>query len=150
FKNARQIDEVRGWGLPLGSSRRKLSGERFLLVGDAGSLIDPLTGEGIGNAFQSARLAAKIIQKAVIAGDFSQEYLSEYDQKLYEELGDELKLSKYIQWLVQRRWLFNFVFNRLEENKSLRDMFTGMLNNLDMRAKLRSPGFYLKILFNID
>ena len=148
FKNARPIDEVRGWGLPLGSSRKKLSGERFLLIGDAGSLIDPLTGEGIGNALQSAQVASKLIEKAIIAQDFSEEYLQEYDQKLYGELSDELKLSEYIQKLAQRFWLFNFVFNRLHNNKTLQEVFTGMLNNLDMRAKLRSPGFYLKILFN--
>ena len=148
FKNARPVDEVHGWGLPLGSSRKKLSGERFLLIGDAGSLIDPLTGEGIGNALQSAQVASKVIEKAIIAQDFSEEYLLEYDQKLYSELRDELKLSEYIQRLVQRPWLFNFVFNRLHNNKSLQEVFTGMLNNLDLRAKLHSPGFYMKILFN--
>ena len=148
FKNAKPIDEVRGWGLPLGSSRRKISGERFILIGDAGSLIDPLTGEGVGNALQSAQVASKLIEKAVIAQDFSEEYLQEYDQKLYGELSDELKLSEYIQRLSKQSWLFNFVFNRLHNNKALQEVFTGMLNNLDMRAKLRSPAFYLKILFN--
>jgi flavin-dependent dehydrogenase len=33
----------------LGSEKRKLSGNRFLLPGDAASLIDPFSGEGIGN-----------------------------------------------------------------------------------------------------
>lgn len=148
FINAKPIDEIRGWGLPLGSSRKKLSGERFLLIGDAGSLIDPLTGEGIGNAFQSASVASKIIERALIARDFSEDYLYDYDRKLYHELKDELKLSEYIQRLVQKQWLFNFVFNRLHKNKSLQEVFTGMLNNLDIRAKLRSPTFYLKVLFN--
>ncbi|HES60100.1 MAG: geranylgeranyl reductase family protein [Calditrichaceae bacterium] len=148
FKNARPIDEVRGWGLPLASSRKRLSGERFLLIGDAGSLIDPLTGEGIGNAMQSAHAASKIIERALIAGDFSEEYLSDYDKLFYDELKDELRLSEYIQRLVQKPWLFNFVFNRLHKNKSLQEVFTGMLSDLDLRAKLRSPGFYFKILFN--
>jgi len=42
---------VDGYGLPLGSKKRVLSGDRYMLVGDAASLIDPFTGEGIGNAF---------------------------------------------------------------------------------------------------
>ena len=148
FKFAKPIDEVRGWGLPLVSSRKKLSGERFILLGDAGSLIDPLTGEGVGNAMQSAHVASKIIERALIAGDFSEEYLIDYDRKFYDELKDELRLSEYIQRLVQKQWLFNFVFNRLHNNKSLQELFTGMLSDLDLRAKLRSPAFYLKILFN--
>ena len=148
FINAHPIDEMRGWGLPLGSNRKKLSGERFLLIGDAGSLIDPLTGEGVGNALQSAHVAAKIIERALIAEDFSEDYLIDYDRLLYDELKDELRLSEFIQRLVQKQWLFNFVFNRLHKNKSLQELFTGMLSDLDVRAKLRSPGFYLKVLFN--
>ncbi|MBA4057939.1 MAG: geranylgeranyl reductase, partial [Marivirga sp.] len=49
FADAKPIETVKGYGLPLGSLKRKISGERFLLVGDAASLIDPFTGEGIGN-----------------------------------------------------------------------------------------------------
>jgi flavin-dependent dehydrogenase len=50
FTNAEMIGKVEGWGLPLGSKRRRLSGDNFLLTGDAASLIDPFTGEGISNS----------------------------------------------------------------------------------------------------
>jgi geranylgeranyl reductase family protein len=148
FKNARLIDEPKGWGLPLGSLKRPLSGERFLLIGDAGALIDPLTGEGVGNALQSATVASEIILEAVGNGDFSATMLQQYDQRLYDELWDELRLSANIRRLVQMPWLFNFVFNRFHKNKGMQDLFSGMLNDIDLRAKLWSPSFYMKILFN--
>lgn len=50
FANAKPIDNIRGWGLPLGSRPRQMSGDGWMLLGDAASLIDPFTGEGIGNA----------------------------------------------------------------------------------------------------
>jgi len=48
FKNAERIGKIEGFGLPLGSRKVPMSGDRFMLCGDAASLIDPLSGEGIG------------------------------------------------------------------------------------------------------
>jgi len=148
FEQAEEIDSVKGWGLPLASQKRPLSGERFVLVGDAGSLIDPFTGEGIGNAMFSAKIAAEVIAEAVEKNDYSAGFLKEYDRQLYDRLWDEINLSYKIQRLVQHRWLFNFVINRLHKNKRLMDTFSLMFNDLDMREKLKSPLFYLRLLFN--
>ena len=49
FAQAEKVGKTLGFGLPLGSKQRPISGERMMLVGDAASLIDPFTGEGIGN-----------------------------------------------------------------------------------------------------
>src|SRR5262249_55250622 len=38
FKDAQLIGDIKGWGLPLGSKKRKISGNNFLLTGDAASL----------------------------------------------------------------------------------------------------------------
>jgi menaquinone-9 beta-reductase len=40
FKNAKPLEDPKGFGLPLGSKKIKLSGYRFILLGDAASLID--------------------------------------------------------------------------------------------------------------
>ena len=77
FANATMEGAIEGWGLPLGSKKRKLSGNRFLLTGDAGSLIDPFTGEGIGNAMVSGLVASRVIKKAVTANDFSGIFLKQ-------------------------------------------------------------------------
>ena len=51
--DAVQIGNLEGFGLPLGSKVATISGNRFMLAGDAASLIDPVTGDGIGNAMLS-------------------------------------------------------------------------------------------------
>jgi len=147
FSSAKLIKAPMGWGMPLGSSERKCSGERFLLTGDAGSLIDPFTGEGIGNALLSGKLAANVLQHAVEKQDFSASFLSAYDQALQNELQSELRLSHRIQRLVQFPWLFNFVVNRVRSSQTWQETFSAMFNDLDIRAQLRSPAFYLKLLF---
>ncbi len=149
FSDARMVDGIKGWGLPLGTVKHSLSGERYLLLGDAGSLIDPFTGEGIGNAMFSARYAAQVIAQAVKAGDFSASFLKQYDELVYQRLWSELNLSGTLQRLVRHRWLFNFVINRIRSNPRLQETFSTMFNDLDNRSMLRSPMFYLRMLLNV-
>lgn len=148
FKNAELISDVKGWGLPLGKVGRPISGERFLLVGDAAQLIDPFTGEGIGNAMLSGMIAAETAKEAVNQGYFSAEFLKKYDQIIYSKIGDELKLSDRLQKLSSKTWLFNFIINKANKSASFRELLTYMFENIDVRAKLSSPIFYLKLLFN--
>ncbi|MFT3680367.1 MAG: geranylgeranyl reductase family protein [Ferruginibacter sp.] len=140
--------DIEGWGLPLGSKKRRLSGERFLLTGDAGSLIDPFTGEGIGNAMVSGLVAARVIKKAVEANDFSAAFLQQYDRDLYRKLWTELKLSHYLQILTSKPRLFNFVIGKASKSKELRETISCMFENVDIRKKFTNPLFYLKILLN--
>jgi geranylgeranyl reductase family protein len=148
FKNAKLVGKVQGWGLPLGSKKRPISGERFLLVGDAGSLIDPFTGEGIGNALYSGMMAADFIADAVKQNRFDAAFLKQYDDAFYNRQWDELKLSHTMQRLCKYPWLFNFVVNKAHKNKALRETISCMFEDLDLRAKLRNPLFYVKLLIN--
>ena len=148
FVNAVAEGAIEGWGLPLGSKKRKLSGNRFLLTGDAASLIDPFTGEGIGNAMVSGLVAARVITKAVAVNDFTEIFLAQYDEELYKKLWAELKLSHYLQILSSKPRLFNFVINKASRSKELRETISCMFENVDIRKKFTNPFFYLKILFN--
>lgn len=49
-----------------------------VLVGDAGSFVDPMTGEGITPAMESALLAAPVLTGALEAGEFGAGRLAEY------------------------------------------------------------------------
>lgn len=100
LKNTVMHGEITGFGLPLGSLRSKLSGNRFMLCGDAGSLIDPATGEGIGNAMLSGMLAAQQAVKCFEKNDFREEFLNGYDNEVYSRLGDEFKSKYRLQQLI--------------------------------------------------
>ena len=146
FKDAEQIHPIQAWGLPVGSKKRKLSGQRFLLVGDAASLIDPFTGEGVGNAMNSGFHAAEHISEALQNHRFDEEFNQKYDRRVYSKLWKELQNSTLIQKLVMRPWLFSWVLNRAAGSRYLQDSFRKMVDSVEERDKLGSVGFYLKAL----
>ena len=147
FEGAVMEGNIQGWGLPLGSKKRKLSGEHFILCGDAASLIDPFTGEGIAPAMLSGKIAAGIAQKALAENNFSSEFLSQYDTELYTKTWNETRLSYLLQKLTQWPWLFNFVVGKASRSKELQKTITGMFANVDMRKQFQNPLFYLRLLF---
>ncbi|MGJ7031053.1 NAD(P)/FAD-dependent oxidoreductase [Niabella hirudinis] len=148
FKNAQLQGGIEGYGLPLGSKKRVLTGERYMLVGDAAFLIDPFTGEGIGNAMGSGRLAALQAVKAIRAGNFSAAGLAAYDEDIERVLGPELRLSTRIQKLVNYPRLFNLLINISARNKKVQELLSCMFYEVDLRKKLTKPSFYMGLLFN--
>jgi len=75
------LEDVRGYRLPLVHPRARLAKGRVALLGDAAGLVDPLSGDGIYEAFLSARLATE----AVLTGD-----LEGYDRELRRTLSSQL------------------------------------------------------------
>ena len=55
------LENVRGYRLPLRGAGDGLTNGRALVVGDAAGLVDPLTGDGMYEAFLSARLASRTV-----------------------------------------------------------------------------------------
>jgi len=148
FSEARQLEKPVGWNLPLGSLHRKNHGDGFMLLGDAAGIIDPFTGEGIGNAMVSGKYAIETIARCKKTGDYSEKSLSTYDRLLWNEIGKELKTSTKLQQLARSRFLLNFVINRAARNEEVQDIISGMLSNEIPKDELSSPMFYFKILFS--
>jgi geranylgeranyl reductase family protein len=73
-----RLTAVRGHRLPMRRAGSPASSSRVLLVGDAAGLVDPLSGDGIYEAFVSAELASE----AIVDGR-----LGDYARRLEETLG---------------------------------------------------------------
>ena len=148
FEDATPLEEPRGWNLPVGSLHRKCYGNGFMLLGDAAGLIDPFTGEGIGNALYSARVAMDTAKEAVESNNFSEEFLYQYDKRLWNEIGDELKISTKLQKIGRIRFLLNFVINKASRNETVKELISGMMANQIPKTKLANPLFYVKLFFS--
>lgn len=148
FKNAEIVNDVKLFGLPLGSKTRKLHGHHYLLAGDAAMLIDPFTGEGIGNAMISGFEAANTIVSCITQNDYSEKATIHYQSTIERKLSAELKLSAKLQQLANYPRLFNFVVKRTVKSKALSDTFSAMFYDVNIRAKLKNPMFYLELLFS--
>ena len=148
FETAELKGNIKGWGLPLGSKRRPLQGNRFMLLGDAASLIDPFTGEGIGNAMISGKIAANVIASAYESQDLDLGTLQDYEKLVYNKLWSELRLSRIMQKLIRYPWLFNWIIRKIKKNDELKKTITFMFEDVNLRKQFSSPAFYLRLLFN--
>ncbi len=147
FKGAELAGEIIGYGLPLGSKKRLLTGDGYMLVGDAAHLIDPLTGEGIGNAFYSGLIAAEQAQQCIEQSNFSASFLLAYDVRVQRVLGAEMQLSYRMQQLMAYPVIVNIVTAIIGNNKRALDLLTQMYHDLEVRRSLTKPWFWLKLFF---
>ena len=146
FANARMEGGIQGMGLPLASKRHPISGDGYLLVGDAAHLIDPFTGEGISHAMISGVHAADVAHEMLGQGTVTGSEAKQYDHRVWKRLGKELAISKRLQQLASVPWLFNLVVDKAANNPALADTISSMFNDLDMRERLKSPRFYLDLM----
>jgi menaquinone-9 beta-reductase len=148
FANGTPEEKIKGWGLPLGSRPRTMHGDGWMLLGDAASLIDPFTGEGIGNAMVSAEKAAEWVQRAAEAGEAPAGLLKGYEDAVISYLGNELKLSHAMQRLGRVKWLLNLVVRKAARSEDVADAISMMFDDESEREKLVSPLFYMRLLFS--
>ena len=146
FAKAEKISQVKRWHLPLGSWRPKAYGNGYLLVGDAASLIDPFTGEGIGNGLISGKIASQIILKAFEKNDFTENVLSEYQKALYDDVGPELDTSYKLQKMGNHKWLLNLMIDKASRSPAIREAISSALLNPEAQKQFYNPLFYLKVL----
>ncbi|MBJ6110054.1 geranylgeranyl reductase family protein [Hymenobacter sp. BT523] len=109
FDDARQLGAIQGFGLPLGGGRTvPVSGARFLLCGDAASLIDPIQGHGIDTAMQSGILAAKQVLACFKKQEFSADFMRSYDAQVAHRISRKLAKSyRMMRFLSNKPWLVN-------------------------------------------
>mgnify|MGYP001603315935 FL=1 len=147
FKNAEKLTDVKGWTLPFGSFKKTLHGKGWLLVGDAACLVDPFSGEGIGNAMTSGKYASEAIDRAFKENNFTPEFMAWYPQTLWKDIGPEMDTSYLLQKMGRHQWLLNLVIGKASKSKEVRETISGMLVNEEARKSFVSPMFYLKLLF---
>ena len=148
FANAKPLETIKGYGLPLGSKKRNISGEKYLLLGDAASMIDPFSGEGIGNAIRCGRVAADHILNCFKENNFSASFNKAYDKEIYRRMWNELKVSRTLQKLLKYPWLYNLIVRKANKNKYLQQFLVEALASVDTKRKMFTrPWFYLRVLF---
>jgi len=79
--------------------RRRLLTNRCLVVGDAAGFVNPITGEGMGYAFQGARIAAEVCFAASKEGGSG---LKAYSRECEKELLRDLRAAALIGPPLQR------------------------------------------------
>ncbi|RXK88393.1 geranylgeranyl reductase family protein [Chlorobaculum sp. 24CR] len=95
---------LKSWPLPFGSFAGRRGRGNVLLAGDAGSFIDPITGEGIYYALKTGRYAAEAVAHALERNDESAA-LSRYEQLWRGEFSTRVYFPGYVfQHFMNNAW----------------------------------------------
>jgi flavin-dependent dehydrogenase len=148
FIKAELLGKIKGWNLPTGSIFRSNHSDGLILVGDAAGLIDPFTGEGIGNAMTSAQIAIQVAAAAIREGDTSKVRLTEFDRLLKKAIGKELHLSYQLQKIGRSLpFLLDFVIWKATRSRQVAEWISSMIADENSKQDLTSPLTYFKLLW---
>lgn len=114
---------------------KRLAGNGYLLVGDAGIFIDPIYSFGVYLALKSGRMAAERIDQAFKTGDFSAAIFRPYEEAIQREvevvfkqvygwyrfIQDEKRIERLVPLMIR--------FTSIRRNFTL--LFSGMYDQLD-------------------
>lgn len=128
FFDAKMESPIKGFGLPLGSRSVEMSGERFLLCGDAASLIDPISGEGIGQAMVSGRYAGWHAERCFQENNFSPDFTRLYEDQVHKKFRRSHMYRYKLRKLIESKpRFFSFVVRSASKSKWLQRLIGKMI-----------------------
>lgn len=146
FKEAKLAGNMETWSHALFSHSRTRAFPGAVLIGDAASLSDSFSSDGLGNQLLSGKLAADVIASALEKNDFSVQKLGEYEALLKTHLENDIAHAKNVQTLLTFSPALDFTFAQAAQKPALREHLARSLNE-NATSPVVSPAGFLKLLF---
>ncbi len=110
FSEENRTQPVRGAALPMGFNRTPHYTRGLLLVGDAGGMVNPFNGEGIGYALESGEIAARVIAQALARPTAAsrERVLQTYPRQLKDAYGGYYTLGRVFVELIGKPSFMRF------------------------------------------
>jgi flavin-dependent dehydrogenase len=119
----------------------------LMMVGDAGSMVHPISGEGVGYALESGRLAAAFAHEAHARRDFSVSVLAGYERQLRRQRAREHVSGYALVNLAPNLGMLEPLFKACEKDpqarRTLIESFTG---DAPVYSLLKHPRALAKVL----
>jgi len=150
FEKASRIGNFEGSMLFLGIRKRVVAGDRFLVVGDSAGLIEFFSGNGIPQAFQSGKMAALQVVKAIEDQDFSKKSLEKFDLDLHRKVKLNYTMGRFLYAMLHKKFLSNLVLrflNYLSDRPQTNGMLRDLLYHKNPNEMLANPRFLYNLLF---
>ncbi|EHR59323.1 geranylgeranyl reductase family protein [Saccharomonospora cyanea] len=95
YREENAVGRIGGAGIPMGFNRTPHYRDGLLLLGDAGGMVSPFNGEGIGAAMESAKVAAEHVVQALARpeGPSRERALQGYPRAVAELMGGYYRLG---------------------------------------------------------
>jgi menaquinone-9 beta-reductase len=117
-----------GGRLPMAGSIHPKAGPNWLVVGDAAGSINPFNGEGIDYAYETARMAAGLIDEAL--ADRSALALARYPRLLDDEYGLYFKVARAFAVVIGQPALMQQLTRVGVQSRSLMEWVLRIMANL--------------------
>jgi menaquinone-9 beta-reductase len=117
-----------GGRLPMAGSVNPKVGPNWLLVGDAAGSINPFNGEGIDYAYETARMAADLVDEALLTGTGTP--LSRYPALLDAEYGLYFKVARHFATIIGQPVLMRELTRIGMRSRSLMEWVLRIMANL--------------------
>lgn len=144
--DAKEVGTFKGWRQPMGGQATKNYAPGVLLVGDAASFINPITGEGIGEALKSGKMAAEVCGKALEKNDFSEETLRDYERKWRASFAGNFRYALLLQKIFRHPWIINRAVKSALRDRKVKKAVAGIISGSIPKRALFSPGIILRLL----
>jgi geranylgeranyl reductase family protein len=105
LSTAHRAGKIVGWPLATYNPHLAIHGDRVILIGDAAGLINPLNGEGIQYALQSARWVAETLTAKLQHDDLTPTDLAPYAVWVRHQLCYDMAVARLIIDLIRNRTL---------------------------------------------
>jgi menaquinone-9 beta-reductase len=117
-----------GGRLPMGMSVGPHAGPTYLVVGDAGGVINPFNGEGIAYAYETGRMAAVAVDLALASGDGLA--LQTYEEHLQDEYALYFKVARAFVRIIGRPELMRALVGTGMRSRTLMEWVLRIMANL--------------------
>jgi geranylgeranyl reductase family protein len=117
-----------GGRLPMAGSVNPKVGPNWLIVGDAAGSINPFNGEGIDYAYETARMAADLIDEAIVSG--TGQPLQRYTTMLDDEYGLYFKVARSFARIIGQPVLMRELTRVGMRSQSLMEWVLRIMANL--------------------
>ncbi|HKA83472.1 MAG TPA: geranylgeranyl reductase family protein [Acidimicrobiales bacterium] len=117
-----------GGRLPMAGSVNPKLGPNWLIVGDAAGSINPFNGEGIDYAYETARMAADLIDEAIVSG--TGQPLQRYTAMLDDEYGLYFKVARSFARIIGQPMLMRELTRVGMRSQSLMEWVLRIMANL--------------------
>ena len=148
LRSAKSEAKIAGWPLATFNPRLPMVADRVALLGDAAGLINPINGEGIQYAFQSARWSFETLAHPLSRDALAARALAPYTARIHSEMRSDMAVSRLLVDLSRNRvlnrvWLsaLQSIGMRAARDPHYADVFGGVLSGIGRSRQMLTAPF---------
>jgi geranylgeranyl reductase family protein len=149
LRGAMREGKIAGWPLATFNPRLPMVADRVALLGDAAGLINPINGEGIQYALQSARWSFETLSHPLSCDALSGRALAPYTARVLSEMRLDMAVSRLLVDLSRNRvlnrvWLsaLQTIGTRAALDPDYAEIFGGVLSGIGRARHMLTPSFF--------